>query len=172
MDLIWKHTSGGELWQGGERDVAQLIEKRDLRIDVVGLMAMNFQPRMPSHYRVIRGRLIDEPTMSNEAAALTLGIADLAASDLSFHMRLGRNVLSSCRAGRNRSGLVSGLTLVKLGMPPEAAVELVRARRVNADGPALDNLLFVRLIHDSARMGDEHQPWVDLRDSVRSELHH
>lgn len=37
--------------------------------------------------------------------------------------------LVHCQAGLNRSGLVTGLALVRSGIPPEAAVALLRERR-------------------------------------------
>jgi hypothetical protein len=55
-------------------------------------------------------------------------VADLAASLL----RQGHRVLSHCGMGLNRSALVAGLALVRLGMPPEDALTLIRARRPGA----------------------------------------
>jgi len=52
----------------------------------------------------------------------------------------GRRVLVRCSGGLNRSGLVVASTLVRLGHPPEEAIDLVRRAR----GPwALTNPAFV-----------------------------
>lgn len=41
----------------------------------------------------------------------------------------GSQVLVHCQAGLNRSGLVTGLSLIKRGMEPQAAINLLRAKR-------------------------------------------
>lgn len=168
MDLIWRHPSGAELWQGDQTDVEKLIAVRDKRIDVVALTAMNFQPEIPAHYEIVRARLIDESGMSPEAAALTAGIAEFAASDIADWLELRYNVLVTCKAGRNRSGLVIGLALLKAAqMEPDEIVKLVRERRRTPEGPALNNPVFVQIIRDLARTGTSPQAWVDLREAVR-----
>ncbi len=40
-----------------------------------------------------------------------------------------KRILVTCMAGRNRSGLVSALTLYMLGVPPKLAIEWVREKR-------------------------------------------
>lgn len=168
MDLIWRHPSRGELWQGDQTDVEKLIEARNKRIDMVVLTAMNFQPTLPAHYEVVRARLIDEADMSPEAAALTAGIAEFVAADVAECLELGWNVLVSCKAGRNRSGLVVGLALLKAAqLEPDEVVKLVRERRRTPEGPALNNPVFVRIIHDMFRSSGSQQSWVDLREAVR-----
>lgn len=44
-------------------------------------------------------------------------------------VREGRRVLSRCQAGLNRSSLVAGLAMVRLGYSGADAVQLIRARR-------------------------------------------
>ncbi len=56
------------------------------------------------------------------------GLADLGA-DL---VRTGHRVLAHCGMGFNRSALVAGLILHKLGMPGPQTVERLRARRPGA----------------------------------------
>ena len=55
-------------------------------------------------------------------------VADLAASLVGQ----GHRVLSHCGMGLNRSALVAGLALIRLGMTPEAALALIRTRRPGA----------------------------------------
>ena len=55
-------------------------------------------------------------------------IAKLAASLIAD----GHRVLSHCGMGYNRSALVAGLILIEMGMPGDAAVARLRARRPGA----------------------------------------
>lgn len=56
--------------------------------------------------------------------------------------RRGRSVLVTCVAGRNRSGLVTGIALQRLGVPPRRAIELIQRNRPNA----LSNPVFVEYL--------------------------
>jgi protein-tyrosine phosphatase len=55
-------------------------------------------------------------------------VATLAASLI----RAGHRVLTHCKLGFNRSGLVAGLILTLLGMTGNAAVSRIRERRPGA----------------------------------------
>src|SRR5271166_7082143 len=60
-------------------------------------------------------------------------IALKAAAIVCSDVRSGKNVLVTCMQGRNRSGLVVAISLVKLlGMPGKKAVRLVKNMRNNA----------------------------------------
>jgi len=147
VDLIYKHPSGGELWQGGVHDVHELAARIAPRITVVVLAAQEKPLILPEHFEVIRAPLIDVSDMSSEAIALTAGIANMAATEVANHLRRGNHVLSSCAAGRNRSGLISALTLMKVAdYQPNEAVAIVRRHRQHADGPALSNPVFVEIL--------------------------
>lgn len=50
-------------------------------------------------------------------------------SDINESLAAGRNVLVHCRQGIGRTGLVAACLLVKAGMSPGAAVELISAAR-------------------------------------------
>ncbi len=52
-------------------------------------------------------------------------LADLAAAAVTD----GRRVLIRCQAGYNRSGLVTALTLMRLGHTAEQAIDLIREKR-------------------------------------------
>ena len=67
-------------------------------------------------------------------------VATLAASLI----RAGHRVLTHCKLGFNRSGLVAGLILISLGMPGDAAVSRIRERRPGA----LYNDRFARYLLD------------------------
>lgn len=59
-------------------------------------------------------------------------IASEVAKNVALRIRHGQKVLVTCAMGRNRSGLVSGLTLITLGFSAEQAIRRVRRARVNA----------------------------------------
>lgn len=71
------------------------------------------------YYSIPDGRLSPEAAVDMEA------LADLAAEAVTA----GRRVLVRCQAGLNRSGLVTALTLIRLGYSAPAAIALIREKR-------------------------------------------
>lgn len=55
-----------------------------------------------------------------------------ALDDLERWYDEGRTVLVHCRAGRNRSATTIALFLIRRGMPPQEAIDLIRAIRPRA----------------------------------------
>jgi len=89
---------------------------------------------------VLKAPLDDaEPTLRE------IHIAYDAAREVTRRWRLGQCVLVTCHQGRNRSGLVTGLTLMMLGATDKQAIEVVRAARKNA----LTNRHFVQVLADA-----------------------
>lgn len=84
------------------------------------------------------------PTASEARRAKA--IADIVVEQL----RDGHRVLVTCHLGRNRSGLVTGLVLVRQGMTGLQALEHVRRARANA----LCNPSFARFIAQQPAGGD------------------
>ena len=78
----------------------------------------------------------DAPVAPDKAVLVAL--ADLV-RDL---RRAGKRVLVHCAGGINRSGLLAAATLIRDGMPPQQAVDTVRARRQGS----LNNQVFVRTL--------------------------
>lgn len=76
-----------------------------------------------------------------------LALAVKASGIAADRVRNGGNVLITCMQGRNRSGLVSALTLHRLlGVSGFQAVEMVQRRR--APVPALTNPHFVSVLYN------------------------
>lgn len=146
MNLVYRHKSGGELWQGDKEDVRLLASRPDDRIRTIALCAIEFQPDIRSgRYEVLKHGFDDNSWMREAEAQQVAALADKLSTKLAHRVRAGLGVLSSCHAGWNRSGLVSALTVMKLGgFAPNEAIGLVRQAR----GPdALGNSLFVKMIH-------------------------
>jgi len=149
MNLVYKHPrSGGELWQAGRAYANSVSHLDERRIKVIVYAARENQPPMPEQFIVIRARLIDSPLLDDRLTYLTAVCADEVSDLVANYLRNGHNVVSSCWAGWNRSGLMSALTLVKLGVPPEGAIAAVRTAR---GGSALGNPIFVKIIKRLAR---------------------
>lgn len=147
MNQLYSHISGGSLWQGDKIDVLGLIDQPNQKIDVLCLMAREIQPEgFPSNLEVIRQGINDRDDLSDSEYKDILSKTDKASDLLADRIRDGQQVLSSCAAGLNRSGLVSAMTLMKLaGMQPAEAVYSVRKGR----GPeALFNSTFVKMLGD------------------------
>jgi protein-tyrosine phosphatase len=151
VDLIYTHPSGGELWQGGSHDVRELVDgRRPQKVHTIVLSAQEEIPKLhvpKDRFEVVEAPLIDSYDLDAEAIALTAGLADMGATELANALRRGKFALSACAAGRNRSGLISALALMKVAsMKPGPAVALIRRKRRGADGPALSNELFVEIL--------------------------
>jgi hypothetical protein len=71
-----------------------------------------------------------------------VGMLHDLAVDLANDIRNGAKVLVACREGRNRSGLVTALTLHELGMRGPKLVSHIRSRRRTAFG----NQAFARYV--------------------------
>lgn len=79
-------------------------------------------------------------------------IALKAGRNVARKVQQGQRVLVTCHAGLNRSGLVTGLALINLGMPAETAIQKIRSARGTW---ALSNRHFSELlrIHGSVIQG-------------------
>jgi len=128
----------GNLWMGSAPKCHTRLREQ---FDVVVLCAMEHQ--LPATcfrgVEVIHTPLDDTvPIPSGEAR-----LAQRAAMRVAQALQADRRVLVTCWMGRNRSGLVAALALVRLGADPEVAIELVRRARGEH---ALSNPAFVELI--------------------------
>lgn len=131
------HRGTGVLAQGGQPATGMPSRAFDLLV----LAAEEYQPdrRMfPSNQRVVYAPIDDAELTMPEAYT-----AEIASAIVADALRAGRSVLSTCMAGRNRSGLVSALALTKLhGWSGPYAADRVRATRPGA----LTNPSFLRYL--------------------------
>lgn len=111
----------GKLAQGSKPP--EFVQR--IPFDVVVLAAKEWQPELPG-YEVIRVLLDDSgpPPTPEEKAAIRH-----SAHKVARRIRAGRRVLVTCVQGRNRSGVISGLALVELGLPPKLVVQQIRRLR-------------------------------------------
>lgn len=114
------------------------------KFDVVVYMAEEAQPRIaqPPGKLALYGPIDDDiyrPVPPRVGEQL-----HLLANQCATLVRNGRRVLITCMQGKNRSGLVTGLTLLKMypGWTPKQAVELIRRRRRIPNDRALSNTMF------------------------------
>ena len=120
----------------------------DNGFDVVVFSAMELQPK---RFRPPQGKtVILIPMDDTEYSPITLDddrkLREISRS-LARHIRAGRKVLTTCAQGRNRSGLLSALTIVRLGhASPDKAIQLVKRKRNAPSGEALTNIMFERYI--------------------------
>lgn len=132
----------GNLWMGSAPKCGTKLREQ---WDVVVLCAMEYQ--LPaSCFRGVEvvGVPLDDAIPSREEIRL----AQRAAAHVAAALRAGRRVLVTCWMGRNRSGLVVALALVRLGASPNVAIEMVRRARGEH---ALSNPAFVELIRNVRR---------------------
>ena len=115
-----------------------------LPFDVLVLCAQEYQPKPSSSYypglHVIYAPLDDSgPPPTREE----IGIAKCAARAALRAYQHNKRVLITCRMGRNRSGLVTGLVLMQLGYTSLESITLIRSARANA----LTNPFFREELH-------------------------
>jgi hypothetical protein len=169
MNLVYRHKSGGTLWQGDRNDVEALATNHDKRINTIVLCAIEFQPDIRSkRYEVLKHGFDDNPWMRESEAQQVKDIADQASNRLARRVRNGRGVLSTCHAGLNRSGLVSALTMMKAeGMEPDEAIRLIRQAR----GPdALHNQCFINIIRWMKHRSGPLSPWMEWQATGEGRL--
>lgn len=119
--------------------------------DVVVYCAEEMQPKfstMPNGKYVYYCPLDDDiyRPVPREVGKLLWGLAGKIAD----HARRGHRCLITCAMGANRSGLLMGLTLMRLnGMSGNNAVDLIKARRRSGDQEALSNPMFEQFLRGS-----------------------
>jgi protein-tyrosine phosphatase len=145
-DIVFIRPEGGSLSQGSIKDVIAL-SCQPHTVTTVVLCAIEDQPKVytknPSPLTVIRVPFDDNPGFSDLELLRVFDQTFQISQDLAKRVNLGENVMVTCHAGLNRSGLVSGLTLILLGFSAEQSIEAIRKAR----GPyALNNHAFVGLL--------------------------
>jgi hypothetical protein len=128
------------LWQGGKPAPGQYS------FDLIVLAADEYQPsaeKFPGA-QVLHVPLPDDwRGLTTAARAALYASATKAGETVAAWYRAGKNVLVTCGAGLNRSGLVNGLALRNLGYSGDDAVALIQRAR----GPrALAGRTFARFI--------------------------
>lgn len=125
MELFQADDAGALFFSPVITDWAPLEARGiDIVIDLEGGVDHGI-PAVPNHVLYVYYPIYDEglPNLAKLNAIADMG-AGLIAS--------GHHVLSHCGMGFNRSALVAGLILVRLGLPGPAAVDRLRGRRPGA----------------------------------------
>lgn len=133
-------------------------------VDVVVLCATDAQPgpqeiaNLRRVYPDLGGILCPfEDTESQRSLPNIIRIANKAADAAMARIQAGKNILVTCAAGRNRSGLVSALVLMRRrNLSGQEAVAWVREKRNAAFGDepmALSNQMFSRYLSSLPRPG-------------------
>lgn len=112
------------LYQGSApTDGAELLRRG---FNVVVLTAEEFQP--PDFW--YRGlEVVRAPMRDTRPSRGEVELAHQAARVVADRLRAGKKVLVTCFAGRNRSGWVTALALIELGVAPKDAIARIRSRR-------------------------------------------
>lgn len=111
------HQIDGNIWMGSAP-----IKKVDDSFDYIINLYAGARYSLQSHQVMVFALMNDEALIPNER--LLHNLADTA---VEFAKR-GKTLIH-CQAGLNRSGLITGLTLIKQGMHPQIAIDLIRRKR-------------------------------------------
>lgn len=134
-DLVAKNLAIGSAPPEG-------IELAKKGVSLLVLTAKEHQPPA-SHFpnvKVIHAPFVDQ--FFDPLSKGTLKKLDKVADKVAETMKDGGMVLIACRAGKNRSGLLAGLALRKLGVSGKEAVQAIQKNRPGA----LSNPRFRKLI--------------------------
>ena len=86
MNLLFRHDSGGQLWQGSANDVKELLARENSKIDVIGLFAQEFQPWDPTgRYELIKSGYDDNLRADREEIEKISEVADAAFVENAVH---------------------------------------------------------------------------------------
>lgn len=126
---------------------------KDAGVDVVVLCAEKWQPPREEFegVQVIRSAIPDSLRLSRGEIRLALRTSEKMADAI----KEGKTVLSTCRAGMNRSSLHSAMTMLRLGEEPEEIVEKIRKARGPHALTEGGSSLFLDLIRAKIGIGDE-----------------
>lgn len=108
--------------------------------DVVVLTSYEYQPKAGDYGRAyIRNVPLDDSD-DKPPTRFEKETAEEAGREVADWVRRGKRVLVTCWQGRNRSGWVTGIALIELGVPAEKAIHAIRYSR---GARALSNDFFV-----------------------------
>jgi len=155
MSLIFKHPSGGSMYQAGAKEIPGYLEKRDIKLVV--LSAREYQPKTlrenPDSSKEVTRLYVplkDKASFSQSELVDTIRRASQASGHVIDSLSRGQDVLVTCAAGINRSGLISGMALIDmLGCSGEDAIRIVRKGRSKY---ALYNPLFQKILVNYASL--------------------
>jgi len=137
------HKILDHLFQGGRPPPGDGL--KEAGVDVLVLCAKEWQDEtLYPGLVVIKAPGDDDPRPHR--LAMFIDGWKLAAELVVEHVQAGRNVLVTCMAGQNRSGIVTAMAVCKLtGASGQEAVDLVSSRRPMA----LNNQTFVQYVIDN-----------------------
>lgn len=144
MTPIYKHKNGATIYQCGYREIPHDLKKAN--IGLVLFMAEECPPLNHHTGAKVEYYPTDDAMMrpgSMEYIQM-VATATKAAKSAIKYLNNGQNVISSCHAGRNRSGLVTGLVLKELtNANPEQVVQWIQRKRQDAlSNPSFVNMLY------------------------------
>lgn len=143
--MIEAHEIVPGLWQGSKPATGRKVAEAGF--DVAVFCAREWQPSSTYYPGV---QIIHAPNEDDSLYPMTkeeLQTAVVTATRLQRLLGEGKQILVTCMAGINRSGLVVALTLHKaFGYSGRTCIDIVRERRQFHDGQALRNPQFVDVL--------------------------
>jgi len=117
--------------------------KIGLVFDAVVVTAYEFQPKAGEYGRALVLHVPLDDMTGKPPTKFEKELASEAGRVVANWVRKGKRVLVTCRQGRNRSGWVTGLALIELGVPVQKAIDTIREARGD---DALENPHFVDVL--------------------------
>ncbi len=135
------HEIVPRLWMGSAPPFGRTLSRSGF--DVLVLCAVEHQPSA-GNFPNVDALYIGLDDDGNPIPRAHFDEAVRLSAHLAREIYRGKNVIVTCQQGRNRSGFVTALTLMRLsGCDGRTASKIVRTRRASPFGPALTNKHFV-----------------------------
>jgi protein-tyrosine phosphatase len=136
MGKLDAHEIVPRLWQGGDPPFGRAL--RDHGFDIVVLCARELQYPAVYFQDIEVLHAPNDDSVSMPLDRLKLGLAVKTAKMLARQIKAGKKCLVTCKAGLNRSGLVTALTLHMLfGWDGQTCIDAIRAVRSSRKYPDL-----------------------------------
>jgi len=149
------HEIVPRLWMGSAPPFGRTLSRSGFNVLV--LCAIEHQPSS-GNFPNVDVAYIDLDDDGNPIPREAFDKAIHLSRHLAHEIYRGKNVIVTCQQGRNRSGFITALTLMRLsGCDGRTAAKIVQARRASPFGPALTNRQFVaalRCISPAPRRGN------------------
>lgn len=136
----WDYVFGNVLAQGSAPPFGVLLGPRFTTLVLCAQELIESGQGLPGSFPGVT--VLEVPLDDAKPTSDEIRRALIASTNIASRIRRRERMLITCAQGRNRSGLISGFTLMQLGMSANEAITLVKRARRNA----LTNPYFVQVL--------------------------
>lgn len=155
MNLVFTHPSGGRIYQGDYKLMIshewEAYQKENRKVILLAcaaeMMEGGFEAPLGNggYIKCYGIPLWDFEKTEAEQKELLIALSGLVDTAVK-EVLSGNDLVSCCMQGLNRSGLLNGMVMKKLGLPPNQIIDVIRKVR----GPrAMGNKSFCKMLYEA-----------------------